>query len=255
MTKTVISATGNTVQISVNGIPTEKVVDRGLVEYVIPPVDQKRPQLMPAFNSGLLPMAVRWVSAYGPAVALERPPERRLITYEDQRFELWFPWMIHFFVFSPGDLRLVQANLYARKDPVTDHASLLYQLPIPNQYRDGTFCLPADALAQTHTSLSDAIDFAYHTIWSSPFNPEVQAMIDYNHGVFTGRARCLGNKAVLKMYGLWEAKSLEQVLALRLPDHTYFKTVANDINGFYCEFMTSAALYQHIASTMRSIKG
>ncbi len=205
----------------------------------------------PSFSTGLLPMAIRWMSSYGPAVCLERPPELRLLRYEDRSFNLWFPWMEHFLLFSPSDFRLIEAKVFARNNPIEDSRSLLGQLPLPNQYNDNSFCLPQEVFEVCHDTLSEAIDFAYSSIWSSPFNREVLNQLDTQQSIFTGKVGQMTIPQSLKMYTTWENMSLDQVLNLNLNNYIRFNAACNMSNEYFQQFLTGPVLHRHILTTLK----
>lgn len=92
---------------------------------------------------GLLPPAVRWLSANGAGVALERPPGHALIMVDQEIHEIYLPWTLWVILFdSPNLDEVVRMMVFAQNYPLTSEADALGLLPLPGVMPDGGVNVP-----------------------------------------------------------------------------------------------------------------
>jgi len=91
---------------------------------------------------GLLPPAVRWVSADGLGVVMERPPQELVINYREDLFTICVPWTV-WGIRVNTKLRVEQSYLLARPYPLTSPDDELFAFPLPNMSKDSAVALPS----------------------------------------------------------------------------------------------------------------
>lgn len=142
-------------------------------------------------HSGLLPPVVRWISRFGHGVILERPPQKVTLSYygvkrndvskasKEQLYELPLPWMVYGIMFD-GKFRPRNLRVYGRKAPIQDAEDELMNMPLPNLYANGEFCLPQQTAwhedPKTWT-LAEGIVAAYNQIWNTGYNTDITDMV------------------------------------------------------------------------------
>lgn len=139
-------------------------------------------------SSGVIPPAVRWISADMHGVVFERPPHEVLVSYyggtrsvaskmTEQQFILSLPWTVYGIRFDEHYNPSV-IYVYAMKDGIAAPGlygvgkRYLHLLPITNCYGSGQFCLPAytEVFDERPKTLSEGIVLAYESVWGSNFN-------------------------------------------------------------------------------------
>ena len=141
-------------------------------------------------STGLLPPAVRWISASGMSVILERPPFTARVGYRAGRagrvnearaaeYYLPVPWQVYGITFNPGFRSIHTMCLYVRNAPLMTEQDSLHMFPYPNTFNDGRVCMGNDFdrayIADPATCLSEALSRAVNSFWTADFNEDIDA--------------------------------------------------------------------------------
>lgn len=126
-----------------------------------------------SIDLGLLPPAVRWVSADSRGIVLERPPNRYSVSYKDNIYQICVPWTIWGIRLSPK-LKVNASYLFGRPYPVASPADELFAFPLPNMAKDSGIALPLKSFANVGQSLTTMIS-AY---WARPFTGAFNEMLE-----------------------------------------------------------------------------
>lgn len=158
------------------------------------------------FSTGLLPPAVRWISADGKIVVFERPPayfdvnflplkqdEAAVSTTKPMHFKLPLPWQVYVVGFGEDYHPVNIFTLLARTSiDSLDHK--VYVLPLFNFYENGQLCTPiVPSFSDKERTIKDGIIDAYEMVWYSGFNYDLRDAI--NLGTRSG-APVAGNKQI-----------------------------------------------------------
>jgi len=131
---------------------------------------------------GLLPPAVRWLSADRKICIFERPPvmqnveiiarKRDNISHGNQKYmyKIPIPWTVYMCFFN-ADYEPVKLKVYVRNEPLSSMDDFLYLIPMHNFYYDSSLCNPIwNDFYDGQSTLAMGIDRAYNMVWNSGFN-------------------------------------------------------------------------------------
>lgn len=182
-------------------------------------------------NVGLLPPAVRWVSADRKAVVFERPPATYFIEVAWERkelaasaptktFEIPVPWTVYVAYFDYA-YNPVKVFCYTRPEPITQMSDHLYLLPMFNIYMDSSLCNPVVGTFEDHPeTLSWGVQEVFNMVWNSGFNLDLYDTIKQ---AFSMSAPCDSNRpglrddAMVRFLLNWQDLSLSEALKRPFP--------------------------------------
>lgn len=122
---------------------------------------------------GLLPPAVRWISADGLGVVLERPPQELIINYKEDLYTICVPWTV-WGIRLGGQRNVSQSFLFARPYPLASPDDELFAFPLPNMSNNSEIALPSKRSGQIGQAFMQMIE-AY---WERPFTGAYNEMLD-----------------------------------------------------------------------------
>lgn len=137
-------------------------------------------------TTGVLPPVVRYISATGRFILLERPPQIMSFNYygkmqndiekaQLQEFDLPLPWTQYAIGLDHLN-RPYMTYVFATPHAIQGVKDVLYVLPVPNCEINGKFCTPYPEWNQNQDkpwSISEGINTAYAAIWNSNFNTDI----------------------------------------------------------------------------------
>lgn len=125
-----------------------------------------------SIDLGLLPPAVRWLSADGLGVILERPPQQLTISYRETLYTICVPWTIWGIRLNTN--RTVDKSfLFARPFPLASLEDELYAFPLPNMANNSAIALPSVRKGHLGQALMEMVE----TYWNRPFSGAFNEML------------------------------------------------------------------------------
>jgi len=194
-------------------------------------------------SSGLLFPTIRYVSPDKSWVIMEkRPQEMALNIYPALlssisssgiiKFLLPIPWTVYAIRLNEYGFP-VESYIFARNRTINSDDDRLYLLPLPNCYDSGRLCLPSEeesSAVTTSINLGESINIAYHKIWSSNFNMDLNsAILRLNEVRSELHISTICSNNVIRMLKRWEEASFEEVLSWEWPN---VQAEDNRLDGF-----------------------
>lgn len=183
-------------------------------------------ELRPGATS-LLPPMVRWVSATGRYLIIERPPALRTVAFcprvkynvtpeTTRRYTIPVPWTIYAVGVGPN-FTPTSIHVFATRGPLRSLDDPISLLPLPNLSTDGRFCLPG--VDPVRRDLTGTLMAAVEVVWSSGFNLDMWDAVRMckSHGrPYAIFARKPPPRSAAGVFRHWSRLSLAE--ALSIPD-------------------------------------
>lgn len=160
---------------------------------------------------GLLPPAVRWISADSRAFIVERPPathtvrHSRLVGGDATAYTIPVPWTVYGLKFKNDSMEGLEVMyMFVRPYHITTKYDALFTAYYPNIYGGSSkVCVSEELQGEHFGSVFNAINVCVEGFWTSQFNEDLRGRLSAmksTHGTIHGYLKHL------------ETRSIEQVL-------------------------------------------